>query len=117
MAMDSKDIAVLAARAALEKKADDVKILDMKALTAETDYFVICSATTSTQTQAITSEIAVELEQAGVEMARREGRSGNSWILLDYRNVIVHVFLQEDRNFYGLEKLWGDAKQIAVDPQ
>ncbi len=117
MAVDSKDIAVLAARAALEKKADDVKILDMKELTAETDYFVICSATTSTQTHSITGEIEAEMENAGVELARREGRSGNSWILLDYRNVVVHVFLQEDRNFYGLEKLWGDAKQVAVDPE
>ena len=117
MLSNSKDIALTAARAALEKKADDVKILDMKDFTAETDYFVICSASTSTQTNAITQEILGEMEEAGVELARREGHGGNSWILLDYRNVVVHVFMQEDRQFYGLEKLWGDAKQVAVDPQ
>ncbi len=116
MALDSKEMALAAAKGALERKADDVKIFDMKELTAEYDYFVICSATSSTQTKAITDEVEAELERAGAELARREGRSGNSWILLDYRSVIVHVFLQEERDYYGLEKLWADADEVSMEP-
>ena len=109
-----QEIALAAARAASDKKANDVQVLNVSALTAETDFFVICSAETQIQIDTIVREIIDQLDDAGVELLRHEGRGGNSWILLDYGGVVVHVFEEEERRYYNLEKLWADAERIAV---
>lgn len=112
MENSAQRIAQLAAQAADDKKAEDIKILQMPEIMVDTEYFVICSATTQVQIRAIVNSITDALEEAGAELLRYEGRGENSWVLLDYGNVVVHVFLEEDRQYYDLEKLWADAKRI-----
>jgi len=109
-----QDIALAAARAALDKKANDVVVLNVAPLTAETDFFVICSAETQVQMNTIVREIIDRLEEAGAALLRHEGRGGNTWVLLDYGGVVVHVFDEAHRTYYGLERLWDHAERIPV---
>ncbi|HKM43084.1 MAG TPA: ribosome silencing factor [Limnochordia bacterium] len=107
-------IAKVAARAADEKKADDIRVLRMPEVVAETEYFVIASALTHVQVRAIVGSITAALEDAGAELLRYEGRGGqNDWVLLDYGDVVVHVFVEENRRYYDLEKLWADAALVS----
>lgn len=107
--------AQLAAQAMQDKKADDVVILDMRGVIVDADYFVIGSCPTLTQSRAVTQSVRESLDTAGLEMRSQEGRRDNKWVLLDYGDVIIHVFLAEEREFYNLEKLWADAKRIPID--
>jgi ribosome-associated protein len=109
-----QDIAIAAARAALDKKANDVLVLKVSPLTAEADFFVVCSAETQVQINTIVREVIARLEDAGVSLLRHEGRGGNSWVLLDYGGVVVHIFEEADRAYYNLEKLWADAERVPV---
>ena len=109
----AENMARVAARAADEKKADEIRVLKMPEVVAETEYFVIGSASTHVQVRAIVNSITAALEEEGAELLRYEGRGDNSWVLLDYGDVVVHVFLEEDRVYYDLEKLWADAEQVA----
>lgn len=107
------NVAKVAAQAADEKKADEVRVLKMPKVVAETEYFVISSASTHVQVRAIVDSIRAALEDVGAELLRYEGRGGdNSWVLLDYGDVVVHVFLEDVRGYYDLEKLWADAEQV-----
>ena len=108
--MTSKNLAKLVANAALSKKAYDVTILDLRKLTTMTDYFVVCSVDSDTQARAVADAIKHESLEKGETSVRKEGYSEGRWILLDYVDVVVHVFHKEMREFYNLEKLWGDAK-------
>jgi ribosome-associated protein len=108
----AEDMAKIAARAGDEKKADDVRVMRMPAVVAETEFFVICSASTHVQIRAIVNSITAALEEAGAELLRYEGRGENNWVLLDYGSMVVHVFLEEDRSYYDLEKLWADAEPV-----
>lgn len=108
-------IAKAAARAADDKKADDVQVLKMPEVMAETEYFVICSAETHVQVRTIVDAVVDALAKVGVKPLRQEGGPGNSWILLDFGAVIVHVFLEGDREYYSLERLWADAQPVAWD--
>jgi len=110
-----KDMAIAAARAAEEKKAEDIQVMDMRTVMVDTDFFVVCSATTLVQVRAITNEIMDTLAKGGYKLQGQEGKNNNSWVLLDYGAVVVHIFLDEDRNYYNLEKLWADAKQIPLN--
>lgn len=98
------------AAAASEKKARDITILDMKGVSLVTDYFVICSASSMIQAQAITDHIEEKLDEQGIKARHKEGSRDSRWVLLDYGDVVAHVFVEEDRVFYNLERLWGDAK-------
>lgn len=106
-------IAKVAAQAADDRKADDVQVLKMPEIMAETEYFVISSATTHVQIRAIVNSILDAMEEVGADLLRMEGRGENNWVLLDYGSVVVHVFLEEDRHYYDLEKLWADAERIS----
>ena len=108
--MTSKNLAKVLANAALSKKAYDITILDLRKLTTMTDYFVVCSVDSDTQARAVADEIKNESLEKGETSVRKEGYSEGRWILLDYMDVVVHVFHKEMREFYNLEKLWGDAK-------
>ena len=99
----------LIAEAASDKKALDIVIMNMHDLTTTTDYFIVCSATTSTQVRAIAVNIEEEMAKAGETFLHKEGYRNAEWILLDFGNCIVHVFTEEARRFYGLEDLWGEA--------
>jgi len=105
-----KTLAKKAAQLALEKKAEDIVIMDVRKLTSVTDFFVICSAESSVQLKAIVDHIVEELEKKGVKAWHIEGYTNLSWVLIDYVDVVVHAFLKPAREFYGLERFWGDAK-------
>jgi len=105
-----KRLAYLAGKLALDKKATDVKILDLRKLSTICDFFVICSASVEIHAKAIADSIIENLEKKGIRAWHHEGYQANRWILLDYVDVVVHIFLNEVRDFYELEKLWGDAK-------
>lgn len=105
----SRDLARLAAAAAADKKATDIRILDMGDLLGITDFFVLCSAGNERQLRTVAEEVAGRLKLSGVAPRRREGRPEAGWMLLDYGVMVVHAFTEEQRRFYALEKLWSDA--------
>lgn len=108
--MNSKKLAEKITALIFNKKGYDVKILDLKNLTTFADYFVICSADSDTQVKAIADEIDKELRDEGIRFWHKEGYRALSWVLMDYVDVVVHIFKKEAREFYKLEKLWGDAR-------
>lgn len=94
------------------KKAERITVLDIGNLTTLGDYFVIASGTNTTQVKALAAEIEDKLSQQGIEPKRVEGESSAMWILMDYYDVIIHIFYNETRDFYGLERLWADAAEV-----
>lgn len=96
------------------KKAKDIKLVEIKGLSSLGDYFVIASASNTTQVKAIADEVEDEMSKLGIEPNRVEGRQSAQWILIDYYDVMVHIFLEESRNFYNLEHLWSDAPQVDI---
>ncbi|MGE5363980.1 MAG: ribosome silencing factor [Bacteroidota bacterium] len=112
--MDSKDLAFSITNLIFNKKGYDVKIMDLRNLTSIADYFVICSGDSDTQVKAIADEIDKELGDRGIKCWHKEGYNTLNWVLLDYFDVVVHVFRNESRHFYNLEKLWGDAPTETV---
>lgn len=113
LSLDSKSCALIAARAADEKKATDIMVQEVRDLIGVTDYFVIVTAANNRQVEAIVDEIEEqERVQAQVKPLHREGTQDGTWSLLDYGNFIVHVFQPETREFYRLEALWNDAPVI-----
>lgn len=99
-----------------QKKAIDVKVLDISDITVIADYFIICSGTSSTQVKALTDEVEEKMAEAGSPCLKKEGKQGNQWILMDFGDVVVHIFQEETRSFYDLEKLWSDAREVAPEP-
>lgn len=112
--MNRVEIARLAAVTAEEKKAHRVTILDIRGLSVIADYFVICHGNSQTQVQAIVDAIKDKVEQSGIPLKGVEGFREARWVLLDLGDVVVHVFHKDDREFYDLERLWGDAEKVAV---
>lgn len=112
--MTAREKAVLIAGILDEKKAQDVKVLDIAKLTSIGDYFVIASGTSVPQVKALCDEVDEKLSAAGEEPRRREGYQTAAWVLLDYYDVVVHLFLKDTREFYGLERLWADAVEIKI---
>jgi ribosome-associated protein len=104
----------LAIAAALEKKAMDVVVLDLRKASAFTDFFVICTGGNSRQIEAIAEAIQGSLARHGTKPALVEGLGRSEWILIDYFDFIVHIFTPATREFYGLERLWGDAERVEV---
>jgi ribosome-associated protein len=98
------------AELALTKKARDVIILDLRRLTSMTDYFIVCTGDSESQVKAIADAIMSGMEKNGERAWHAEGLQNLHWVLLDYVDVVVHIFHKDSRMFYGLEKLWGDAK-------
>jgi ribosome-associated protein len=98
----------------LSKKAHDVVILDLRKLTSATDHFVICSADSDTQVKAIADAVQDGMEEFGEHVWHHEGYHALRWVVLDYVDVVVHVFHKEERSFYNLDRLWGDAKRTEV---
>lgn len=95
-----------------EKKAGDIKVLRVHDHTVITDYFIICTGRSSTQVKSLGGEVEFKLGERGVDPAHYEGRDNGNWVVLDYSSVIVHIFSRESREFYKLEKLYGDAEEI-----
>ncbi|MEJ5187211.1 MAG: ribosome silencing factor [Candidatus Geothermincolales bacterium] len=101
-----------AARAASDKKARDILVLDMRQVFLLTDYFVICSGGTDRQVGAIQEAVEERLRELGVKPVRREGEQHRKWVLLDYLDFVVHIFRQEEREYYEIERLWKDAPLV-----
>ena len=110
--MTPKEIAALAARALDNKKGVDIKIIDVMEQTTLADYFVICTAGSSTQIKALSDACEKAMDQAGEPVHHIEGHRGGTWVLMDYSSVVVHIFTDEARKFYDLERLWGDAPEV-----
>jgi ribosome-associated protein len=106
--LTAEQLAIEAARAADDKKATDVRIMDMRDTLGITDYFVIASGRNERQVRRLQDAVEEKLREHGVKPVRREGMRFRRWILLDYIDVVVHIFLDEDREFYNLERLWGN---------
>ena len=104
----------LAVNAALDKKAQDAVLLDLRKASAFTDFFLICTGGNIRQVQAIADAVEESLRQKGIKPALTEGYDRGDWILLDYFDFIIHVFSPSTREFYGLERLWADAKRIEI---
>ena len=107
-----KDIALMAADAADDKKAEDIDILNVQGLTVIADYFVICSANSDQQVRAVARAIDDKLSERGIEPKKIAGMDDAKWVLMDYADVIVHVFKKREREYYDLERLWSDAEKI-----
>ena len=113
MNMEPKELAILAAKALDEKKGKEINAIEVYNLTALTDYFVIASGSSNTQINALSGAVEKALkEQAGEDPLRREGYRDGTWVLLDYGCMVVHIFSQEAREFYALERLWKDGKPM-----
>ena len=108
--MKPKDVAELM----LEKKASDIKIFDVKKITTMTDYFIICSSDSEPQTKAITTNIERTLKKVGIKPISIEGQDRLEWVLMDYITFIVHIFSNEKRSYYNLDRLWADAKITTI---
>jgi ribosome-associated protein len=115
--LDSKKLAFKLAELALTKKAEDIKILDLRKLTTITDFFVICTSHSDPQVKAIADAVMDGSKKIGERVWHKEGMTQKSWVLLDFVDVVVHIFLRDTRNFYGLEKLWGDADITEVSDE
>ncbi len=98
------------------KRGEDIQAIKISDLTILADYFVIVNGTSNTHTRTLADEVEFQLSQKGEEPQRREADTGNTWIILDYADIIVHVFYKEARNFYQLERLWADGEQIDTAP-
>lgn len=113
--MDVNEVLNIAVKACDEKKAENIVVLDMEGISIIADYFVICHGNSEKQVEAIAKEIKDQMFKRGFEMKRMEGIEEARWVLIDLQNVIVHVFHRDERYYYNLEKLWGDARQLEVD--
>jgi len=110
----SRQRALECARAALEKKAENLRVLDLTRLSGFTDYFVICSGLSDRQVQAISTSVEQHLESQGAELVNFEGFSDGRWVLMDFGDVVVHIFQDALRDYYDLENLWADAPRVAI---
>lgn len=110
--MTPKEIAELIIQTLDSKKAEDMKLLRTTDVTVLADYFVICTARSTTQIKTLADEVEAVLEAHGEQKLHREGYRSGGWVLLDYGCVVVHLFMEEARKFYNLERLWADAEEI-----
>ena len=107
-----KEIAIAVTKALDEKKGMDIKLLKIDRVSSLADYFLICTGTSNTHVKTLCDYAEYTLENLGETMLGREGHRGNSWELLDYGTIVIHVFTEEAREFYALERLWADAENV-----
>jgi len=116
-ALTSKSFAKACGELALEKRAENVTLIDLRKLGAATDFFVICTGSGERHVRAIADHVVQEMSKRGLRPWHVEGYTSRKWILVDYVDVVVHVFNSETRRFYSLETLWGDAPSEEVTPK
>ena len=112
--MTTLEQAKIAVKALSSKKGLDIKLIEINDVSSIADYFVIATGTSSTQVKALADVVEYEMDKAGITVSHIEGHRNNSWILLDYVDIIVHVFSEEAREYYDLERLWQDGKVIDI---
>ena len=113
--MESREMAKKICDALADKKGEDIKVINISEVTVLADYFIIASGTNRNQVQAMADNVEEILAKEGMEPKQIEGYQSGNWILLDYQDVIVHIFDQENRLLYDLERIWRDGKSIAVE--
>ena len=112
--MTAKEAAALAVKALDSKMGVDIQLIEITDVSTLADYFLICTGTSNTHVKTLCDYAEYTLEQLGEQMLSREGHRGNSWELLDYGSIVVHVFTEEARKFYDLERLWADAELVDI---
>ena len=112
---NAKEMVKTAVAALQDKKGEDIRVIDISGVTVIAYYFIIASGSNPNQVQALVDNVEEQMYKAGYDDPRVEGYNTASWVLLDYNDVIVHVFSQDDRLFYDLERIWRDGKEIDVD--
>lgn len=112
--MTSKELTKLAAAALEDRKAEDVTVIDISEISPIADYFIIANGTNQNQLQAMRDAVDEALYKAGVKVQQIEGNQSSTWILMDYGDIIIHIFSKEDRLFYDLERTWRDGKVVDV---
>lgn len=111
----SKEMAKIAYNALSDKKGEDIKIIDITGISVLADYFIIANGNSDSQVNALVDNVEEELHKAGYPLRQREGQASGSWVLLDFSDIIVHVFDKENRLFYDLERIWKDGKDVTID--
>jgi ribosome-associated protein len=111
----SKEMARIAWNALSDKKGEDIKIIDITGISVLADYFIIANGNSDSQVNALVDNVEEELNKAGYPLRQREGQASGSWVLLDFGDIIVHVFDKENRLFYDLERIWKDGKDISAE--
>lgn len=111
----AKKMAKLAYHALDDKKGEDIKIIDISGISVLADYFIIANGTNQSQVQALVDNVEEEMHRAGFPLKQREGYGNGNWVLLDFGDIIVHVFDKENRLFYDLERIWRDGNTVEVE--
>ena len=111
----SKEMAKIAYHALSDKKGEDIKIIDITGISVLADYFIIANGNSDSQVNALVDNVEEELHKAGHALKQREGQASASWVLLDFGDIIVHVFDKENRLFYDLERIWKDGRDIRIE--
>lgn len=110
----AKEVAAIAAKALDSKKGIDLRLIEISDISTLADYFLICTASSNTHVRTLCDAVEEAMDEAGEPMVGREGHRGGTWVVLDFGCVVVHVFTEETRAFYGLERLWQDGKQVSM---
>lgn len=110
----AKEVAAIAAKALDSKKGIDLRLIEISDISALADYFLICTASSNTHVRTLCDAVEEAMDEAGEPMVGREGHRGGTWVVLDFGCVVVHVFTEETRAFYDLERLWQDGKQVSM---
>lgn len=113
--MTSKETVKLIIDALEDKKAENIQIIDISEVSSVADYFIITNGTNKSQVQALADNVGEKLDREGIHVKQVEGYSNANWILLDYTDIVIHVFDRESRGFYDLERIWRDGKLISAD--
>lgn len=111
----SQEMVRLAIQALEDKKGNDIQVIDIREVSVIADYFIIASGSNTNQVQTLSDNVDETLGRAGYELRQTEGYASASWILMDYNDIIVHIFSEEDRFFYDLERIWKDGKQVNIE--
>lgn len=110
----AKEVAAIAAKALNSKKGIDLRLIEISDISTLADYFLICTASSNTHVRTLCDAVEEAMDEAGEPMVGREGHRGGTWVVLDFGCVVVHVFTEETRAFYDLERLWQDGKQVSM---
>lgn len=114
--MDEQRLLNLAVKAVDDKRAENITVLNVKGISLVADYFIICHGNSEKQVQAIATELKDVAQEENIPLKRLEGYDQARWVLIDLVDIVIHVFHREERIFYNLEKLWGDAPTVDIDP-
>ena len=114
-ANQSKEMAKIAYHALSDKKGEDIKIIDITGISVLADYFIIANGSSDSQANALVDNVEEELHKAGFGLKQREGQASGGWVLLDFGDIIVHVFERKNRLFYDLERIWKDGRDIRIE--